>query len=97
MITQFSSKHDDSGNSDDAICSSYDRCDHAVLLNTRFEDGEDADVSANGRTQRRHLIDKLRSLGFSSRLLAVYPPEPLLSKSYHFFNFMAKRKGAPSL
>lgn len=78
---------------DDAICSSYDRCDHALLLSSRLGEKEHTDTSTNGRQQKRHLIDKMRSLGFTSRYLSVFPPEERLPTSYHFFDFPVRQKG----
>ncbi|VDK31864.1 unnamed protein product [Taenia asiatica] len=80
---------------DDAICSSYDRCDHALLLSSRLGEKEHTDTSINGRQQKRHLIDKMRSLGFTSRYLSVFPPEERLPTSYHFFDFPVRQKATP--
>nr|CDS26821.2 hypothetical transcript [Hymenolepis microstoma] len=78
---------------DDSICSSYDRCDHALILTSKFGDKQSVDIHFSGHSQRRNLFDKLRSLGFASRFLSVFPPEVRPRTEYHFFDLPNRIKG----
>ncbi|VDN98473.1 unnamed protein product [Rodentolepis nana] len=77
---------------EDSICSSYDRCDHALILTSKFGDKESVDSHLSGHSQRRNLFDKLRSLGFASRFLSVFPPEVRPRTEYHVFDLPNKIK-----
>ncbi|VDD82510.1 unnamed protein product [Mesocestoides corti] len=70
----------------DTLCSPYDRCDHALLLVS----------TPNGRlhssTQRQSMVEKLKSLGFGSGFLSVFPPEETPRTLYNYFEFPAKKK-----
>lgn len=78
---------------DDTICSSYDRCDHALLLTSKVVDKQRVDNPITSRSQRYNLISKLRSLGFASRFLSVFPPEEKPHTAYHYFDFPSEFKG----
>ncbi|KAM7535292.1 hypothetical protein Aperf_G00000090590 [Anoplocephala perfoliata] len=88
-INLFASKTED-----DTICSSYDRCDHALLLTSKVVEKQRVDNSVTNRSQRRSLINKLRSLGFASRFLSVFPREERPNAVYHFFDFPSEHKGS---
>ncbi|VUZ44904.1 unnamed protein product [Hymenolepis diminuta] len=79
-------------NEGDSICSSYDRCDHALLLTNISGDKHNVDNHFSSRSHRRNLLDKLRSLGFASRFISVFPPEVRPHKEYHFFDLPNKLK-----
>ncbi|CDS35642.1 conserved hypothetical protein [Echinococcus multilocularis] len=78
--SQYSSKPDDG-----AICSPYDR----------LGEKEHIDTSINRRQQKRHLVDKMRSLGFTASYLSVFPPEERPPTSYHFFDIPVRQKATP--